>query len=180
MNLLKLFIIQVWLGSHFLAGIPAYPGIPEESGLPEKDYLFKIERSRDADKIYYQINLTSEGRLHPGEPVIIFWKRYTRNGRKEPLTRMQQNRSYGLKYTKLTAHQADFHFAAFKEKTFTLKTTPDGGYNVITQTLHGERELVKMYVRFAGGTFLVPSIEYVEFHLKDISTGFVITEIFKP
>ncbi len=142
--------------------------------------LFKIERSRDADKVYYQVNLTPEGTLHPSEPVSIYWKRYTRDGRTEPLTLLQQNRSYGLKYTEITPWQASFYFAAFKEKTFTIKQLSDGSYRVFTPTPSGEKELTKMYVRFAGGSFLMPRIEYVEFSLKDSHTGLILTEIFKP
>ena len=142
--------------------------------------LFNIERSRDADKIYYQVNLTPEGTLHPIEPVLIHWKRYTKDGRTEPLTRLQQNRSYGLKYTDINPRQTSFHFAAFREKTFTLKQLSDGSYRVFTPTPSGEKELTKMYVRFAGGSFLMPSIEYVEFSLKDTQTGLIVTEIFKP
>ncbi len=153
---------------------------PGAAGNNNQLLLFNIERSRDADKIYYQVNLTPEGTLHPIEPVYSYWKRYTANGRTEPLTRLQQNRSYGLKYTEITPWQASFYFAAFKEKTFTLKQLSDGSYRVFTSTQSGEKELTKMYVRFAGGSFLMPSIEYVEFSLKDIHTGIIVTEIFKP
>lgn len=155
----------------------------ESPGTGEKNnhlLLFKIERSRDADKIYYQVNLTPEGTLQPDEPVSIYWKRHTLDGRTEPLTRLQQNRSYGLKYTKLTPRQASFCFAAFRKKTFTLKQLSDGSYSVVTTTPNGEKELTKLYVRFAESSFLAPSVEYVEFHLKDTHTGLIVTEIFKP
>ncbi|TVQ19896.1 MAG: DUF4833 domain-containing protein [Bacteroidetes bacterium] len=160
----------------------AFPQMESQGAYEKKEpvLLFSIERSRDADRIYYQVNLTPEGRLHPGEPVNIFWKRYTADGRTEPLTRLQQNRSYGLKYTEITPWQASFHFAAFKEKSFTLKQLPDGSYRVFTPTPNGEKELTKMYVMFAGGSFLMPSIEYVTFFLKDTPTGVITTEIFNP
>lgn len=64
----------------------------------DKNYLFKIERSRDADVVFYEANLMEDGSLNQENPIIIYWKKFTTNGKTEPLTKVQNSLSYGLKF----------------------------------------------------------------------------------
>jgi hypothetical protein len=142
--------------------------------------LFEVERNRDPDKIYYEPNVGPDGRINVQNPVNIYWKRYSKNGEKESLTRVQRNYSYGLKYLEVKPHYMVFQFAASKERDFVLKKNPNGDYKVYTQSDSGERELIKMYVHFTGGTYLVPVIGHIELTLKDPKTDKIFTEAFEP
>jgi hypothetical protein len=141
--------------------------------------LFEIERNRDMDRIYYELAL-SDGQLNIQEPINIYWKKNTANNETQPLTRLQRNHSYGLKYLEIKHNFAKFRFAASKERDFVLKKNPNGDYRVYTQSGSGERELIKMYVHFARGTYLVPVIGHIELTLKDPKTDKIFTEAFEP
>lgn len=61
---------------------------------------FRIERSKDANQIFYDINITSENKLNQENPIKIYWVKHTNKGKIEPLTWIQQKYAYGLKYLK--------------------------------------------------------------------------------
>ena len=181
MNLLKLFIIQFWLGSHFLAGIPAYPGIPEESGLPEKDYLFKIERSRDADVVYYQINLLSNNKLNINTPLDIFWVKHSENNQKEPLTRIQSRFSYGIKYLSKSLHKTIFQFRATDQIDFFIQPMENSTkYGVFTEINDRIMLFEKMYIHFGTDSYLKPAIDKIDLHVSDPETGIKKVDTFIP
>jgi len=181
MNLLKLFIIQVWLCSHFLAGIPAYPGIPAESGLPEKDYLFKIERSRDADVVYYQVNLLPNNKLNINTPLDIFWVKHSENNQKEPLTRIQSRFSYGIKYLSKSLHKIIFQFRATDQRDFFIQPMENSTkYGVFTEVNGKIMLFEKMYIHFGNDSFLNPVIDQIDFHVSDPVTGAKEIDTFIP
>jgi hypothetical protein len=35
--------------------------------------LFTIERSKNANVLHYEANLTAQGELDPKEPIVIYW-----------------------------------------------------------------------------------------------------------
>ncbi len=161
---------------------PVLPGTAsssESTGEQQGRVLFEVERNRDSDKIYYEINLDADGRINRHSPVKVYWKRYSGNGEQERLTRVQQNYSYGLKYIDVNPLYAKFRFAASKERVFILKRNQTGEYRVYAQSSFGESELIKMYVHFAGGTFLAPLIDYIELILMDTETDKVFIEAFE-
>jgi hypothetical protein len=142
--------------------------------------LFEIARNRDADKIYYELALTPDGKLDIQEPVYVYWKKYTRHGETQPLTRIQRNHSYGLKYMEIKPDYARFRFAASNERDFIIKKNPWGYFRVYTPGIKGEQELIKMYVHFSGGSYLMPVIGHIELTLKDPETGLLTTQAFEP
>lgn len=181
MNLLKLFIIQFFSGICFLAGIPAYPGIPAESGLPEKDYLFKIERSRDADVVYYQINLNTAQKLNIDEPLDIFWIKHTDKNQREPLTRIQRRWSYGIKYLSTSPESIVFQFRATGTRDFILQQTENNlQYKVYTQVNGKIMQFEKMYIHFGNDSFLNPAIDKIDLHVSDPDTGIKKVDTFIP
>ena len=73
-----------------------------EPGNEENNILFKIGRNRDANEIHYEVKTTAYGTLDLEEPIKIYWIKYNKHGTVEPLTIIQQNFSYGLKFLERT------------------------------------------------------------------------------
>ena len=181
MNLLKLFIIQVWLGSHFLAGIPAYPGIPAENGLTEKEYLFKIERSRDANVVYYQIKINPTHKLNIEEPLDIFWIKHADKNQRETLTRLQRRFSYGIKYISKSPEKVIFQFRATDARDFILQQKGKNlQYKVYTEVDGKVMQFEKMYIHFGNDSFLNPAIDKIDLHVSDPDTGIKKVDTFIP
>ena len=147
----------------------------------ENGLLFMIERSRDLDEVWYSVNVDRNGRVDKDSPVKVYWVRKSEDSRIEPLTGIQRRFSYGIPSFELQNPYNDewvFKLAAYKNRFFTLKREDQSGaYKAFTQSAGREVEVVKMYIEFDGGSFLSPSIAYVELHAIDPSTGEMISEI---
>ena len=63
----------------------------------ETQHLFKLGRSKNANIVQYDVQLTSNGKLHPKEPVIAYWIRLAEDGRKKELKPFQRKWYYGFK-----------------------------------------------------------------------------------
>jgi hypothetical protein len=96
------------IGSFLLTPLLLLASSPEND-----DILFQIVRSRDADKIYYQVNLDKEGNLIAGNPVEIFWLKQTQNNQKEPLTWIQNKYAYGLQFLEVDQQYASLQVCIF-------------------------------------------------------------------
>ena len=57
--------------------------------------LFKIERSRDADEVYYEVNTLADGTLDTDNSIRIYRVKHTENGQTELLTKIQKSLAYG-------------------------------------------------------------------------------------
>lgn len=164
----------------------ATPGAHPQAESPEvhnngaSTVLFEIWRNRDADKIYYELALNRDGNLNQQEPISIYWKQHSKNGEIKPLTRIQRNHSYGLKYLEIKPDHARFRFAASKERDFILMKNPQGQFRVYTLGEKGYQEFIRMYIHFSGGSYLMPVIGHIELTLKDQETGLITTQAFEP
>jgi hypothetical protein len=79
-----------------LATAPIVHGNQSLSPDLETRPLFKIERSKNANIVQYDVQVTPDGKLYQKEPVIVYWIRLAEDGRKRELTFFQRNWSYGI------------------------------------------------------------------------------------
>jgi len=70
---------------------------PSSSTDLQTQHLFRLERSKNANIVQYDVQLTSDGKLYPKEPVIAYWIRLAEDGRKKDLTWFQRKWYYGFK-----------------------------------------------------------------------------------
>ena len=59
--------------------------------------LFTIERSKNANIVQYDVQVTAAGALYAKEPVIAYWVRLAKDGRTEGLSFAQRRWAYGFK-----------------------------------------------------------------------------------
>jgi len=142
--------------------------------------LFKIERSRDPDEIWYTVNLNQNGSLNQDMPVKAFWVRKNENYKIEPLTRIQKRFGYGIRAVdseNSRNNEWQFQLAAYKNQIFILKRSADFQYKVFTLSGSKEIEVERIFVEFDGGSFLAPNIAEVKLTGIDLKTGREFTEI---
>ena len=123
--------------------------------------LFKIERSRDADEIYYEVNTMADGTLDTDNPIRIYWVKHTENGHTEPLTKIQKSLAYGLKYLTVTPETAEFQFVSF-EQSLILQRTKNGIFRVFSDIDGQKVEVHQIYIEFLNNSFWFPKIGKVE------------------
>lgn len=133
--------------------------------------LFKIERSKDANEIFYDVNLDSKNNIDSGNPISIYWIKQTENGKKEPLTLIQKNYAYGIEYLSRSETQAEFQFVSYNKRQFQIKKNNNGEFKVYTQSNNKTVIVNRIFIQIDGGTFWFPKISRVELHSQDIQTN---------
>ncbi len=142
--------------------------------------LFNVGRSKDANEIFYDINLNSSGELNVENPIDIYWIKKTDGNRKEPLTWIQKKYAYGIKFLSVNHSKAIFQFVSYSERTLTLKKSKNGDFKVYLQSNNKEVEIKRIFVQIDGGTFWFPAVSKIEVKGYDANTGLPEIEIINP
>ncbi len=153
---------------------------PETKNINESQILFKIERSKDPDEIWYATNLNSDGSLNQDMPIKVFWVKKTENNIVEPLTLIQKRFSYGIKAMNSVDDEGNewhFRLAAYSDRIFMLKRMVSDQYKVFTLSGTKEIALTQIFVKFDGGSFMFPSIAYAKLIGIETQTGIEISEV---
>jgi len=148
--------------------------------LTKSYHLFKIERSKDANEIFYDVNINSDNKLELNNPLHIYWLKHTENSRIEPLTWIQKNYAYGIEYLTKTKNSAEFQFVSYKKRQFTVKKGRYDKFQVFTISNNKEVIVNRIYIQIDGGTFWFPKISRVELHAQDAKTNKELIEIINP
>jgi hypothetical protein len=156
-------------------------GFAENLMVDELSYLFKIGRSKDSNEIYYQANTTASGDLDSTDPVSIYWIKFSKNSEREPLTWIQNQYAYGLKFLKTTSQEAIFQFVSYPHRTFVLRKSEKGEFRVFNTNPNGiDMEVERIFIQIDGGTFWFPKISRVELHGKTSGAGNLFVETVVP
>ncbi len=142
--------------------------------------LFKIERSKDNNQIFYDVNVDNAGILNDEKPISVYWRRNTEGGTIKPLTWIQQKFAYGLKFINVNDEYATFKFVSYDKMFFTLKKKKDDQFEVYTKYNGKLLKMNRIFIQLDGGTFWVPNITAVEIYAQDMKTGKNVIEIIKP
>lgn len=142
--------------------------------------LFKIERSKDNNQIFYDVNITDSGVLNNKTPINVYWRRNTEGGVIKPLTWIQQKYAYGLNFINVNEDSATFRFVSYKKLFFTLKKTKDNHFEVYTKCNNQILKMNRIFIKIEGGSFWFPNITAVEIYAKNIKTGKDVVEIITP
>jgi hypothetical protein len=139
--------------------------------------LFYIQRSKDANTIMYDANLTSDGRLDARKPVEVYWIRYADKGQREDLTAFQWQMAYGYKHRQLgnAAEGYDICLNAFRKRP--IKVIYRQGKPVALATINGQSAcLQKVFVQVDPRSGLVPRVQYVDMFGIDPERGLPVHE----
>lgn len=144
----------------------------------ENKLLFKIERSRDADEIYYEVNTLADETLDTDNPIRIYWVMHTQNGQAEPLTKIQKSLAYGLKFSNVTPDTAEFQFVSF-EQSLILQKAKNGIFRVFADIDGQQVEVDQINIEFLNNSFWFPKIGKVEMVATLPNTGKTLTKEIK-
>jgi hypothetical protein len=132
-------------------------------------HLFKLGRSKNANIVQYDVQLTSDGDLYPKEPVIAYWIRLAKDGRRKELTSFQRRWYYGFK-TKYDAGSNSVIMKMGRCKRKIIISNKEGVYRGEVQIEGQPAFLEKLFVTsIKKGLFRKTG--YVELYGKDIKTG---------
>ncbi|GAB4448621.1 MAG: hypothetical protein OHK0036_04340 [Bacteroidia bacterium] len=149
--------------------------------IKDKKVLFKIQRSKDANEVYYTVNVDKNGQLDVHNPIQVFWVKYYKDGTKiEPLTWVQKKFAYGINYIHIDKTYAVFQFVSYPKRQLIVKKSTNGQFNVYVMSNNKWVILEKIFVQIDGGTFWLPNIPKVEIYGRDPAFNLLNIEIIKP
>jgi hypothetical protein len=143
------------------------------------EHLFRIERSKNANVVQYDAQLTPEGKLKPEKPVIAYWIMNANSGGKEDLSWVEKKMAYGFSVEYDT--KGDFWImdlvADIQRKIKVYKA--NGRYRAETLIDGRPAFIDRIYIESIEGG-MRPKVKYMEFFGKGIKTGSTLYEKFIP
>jgi hypothetical protein len=143
-----------------------------------KDLLFYLQRSTNANTIVYELQHT-DSTLDTGHPVHPFWILYAEKGQKEDLDYIQRKFAYGIKSNKISDNHYELKFVSYDKYKLELMRGTDNRLHVYTTINNKKAILTRIYLKINGGTFWFPRIEYVDVEGIDPSDNSIVTERMK-
>lgn len=132
--------------------------------------LFIIERSKNANTVHYDAQLTADGRLAPEEPVIAYYIMLAEDGRRKELNWVEKKLAYGFDI-KPTPSQGEYKMTmvAARERSITVRRA---GNAVRAELVIDGRAVIldKIYINASDG-LVMPTVHYMELHGRDRVTG---------
>ena len=145
----------------------------------ETRHVFRIERSKNANIVQYDVQLTPDGRIYPKEAVIAYWIRLAKNGQRKELSATQIRWAYGFK----TKYDVKGNFATLEMKADIGRkikiSAVDSVYRGETMIDGQPAFIEKIYITTIEGG-MIPKVKSIELYGKDTSTGEDRYEKIKP
>ena len=141
--------------------------------------LFKIERNKNANIVQYDVQMRADGKLDPKKPVVAYWIRLAKDGRKKDLKWVEKQFAYGFstKYDAKTNTAVMDMAAKIKRKIKVLEV--EGEYRAETRIDGQSAFLDKIFIN-SKGSGMSTKVRYMELYGKDVKTGEDRYEKFKP
>lgn len=168
----------VLLTSIVITGISINSNTSNNS-LSKESLLFKISRNKDANEIWYTVNIGSKGLPDSKKPLDIFWLKKTAQNKTASLTWIQEHLAYGVKILDVSNSEVEFQFVSYPNRTFQLRNYQHQ-YQVFTKSNNKEIIIERIFINISGGSFLFPEISHVELYGIDPSTNEKTLEIIRP
>ena len=168
MTLLKTIFIWMILG----ISIPMVASHPNQTCT-----IFKIERSRNSEKVVYAINHYGNGKIDMQHPIKVYWEA----GKEiKPLTFIQKKYSYGIILKECNSKEISFSIKALPEQEFLIKEIEDEGFKAFISINQKPSVVEKIFIQFKEGTTRSPDITYVEMVANCCENNEIITKRITP
>jgi hypothetical protein len=144
-----------------------------------RQHLFKIERSKNANIVQYDAQVSPDGKLLKKEPVAAYWIRLAEQGQVEKLSWIQRTFAYGFK-AKLDRNRetAELDMAAdFGRPIIIIR---EGDQYRATAPIDGSQSYLEKIFIQAHGKGIKVTVEYIELFGEDMETGEVRYQKFVP
>jgi len=141
--------------------------------------LFIIERNKNANVVHYDANLTPDGKLDPGNPVIAYWMLLAEDGRRKNLNWMEKKKAYGVKIRPDASHNG-YILTLAAAPWMPLAVKNEAGSAHVEADIGGRPAILqKMFIQ-SRERLMGPKVEYIELYGKDRQTGEALREKILP
>jgi len=144
---------------------------PDPAGAQKKTQpLFIIERSKNANVVHYDAQLTAAGEIDPNEPVIAYWVMLAADGHREELNWIEKKKAYGF-HIKPDPSVNGYKMTVVAVPQGQITVKKDGDAIRAELVIDGRPAVLeKIYINASDG-LLGPKVHYIELYGKDLKTG---------
>lgn len=145
--------------------------------------LFYIQRTINMNTLIYEINYQENGEINKKKPITIYWLEFENNGKKSPLTYVQEKFAYGVEIEELDGSEMIFivNLVSYKKIKIYLKpSVKEGLYRAFVPIREKECQLTNILINIVGGTAIKPIVDFIELFGKDLVTGENVNEKITP
>jgi hypothetical protein len=127
--------------------------------------LFIIERSKNANIVEYDAQISSNGKIHPEQPIIAYWILLAKDGKTQELSSLDK-KAYGFDcFFDSSTGEYQMIIRSFKKRN--IKIYENNNTVKAEIIINGKPAyLDRIYIK-AKETILLPSVEYIELYGKD-------------
>jgi hypothetical protein len=137
---------------------------------PDRQHLFKIERSKNANIVQYDAQVGSDGKLFKKEPVVAYWIRLAEQGQVEKLSWIQRTFAYGFK-AKLDRDRETAELDMSADFGRPIMVIREGDQYRATAPIDGSQSYLEKIFIQAHGKGISVTVEYIELFGEDMQTG---------
>ena len=149
-----------------IALLPA-PGYADD---PAQQSLFKIERSKNANIVQYDVRVEADGKLAKKKPVIAYWIRPGKEERIRSLNWIQRTFAYGFK-AKLNDSRDSVTLDLVADIGRLIQVNLVDGKYLASMSIDGiESTIDKLYIH-STGSGASTSVEYIDLRGTGIDSG---------
>ena len=153
--------------------------LPVQAETPERQHLFHIERSKNANIVQYDAQVGADGKLLQKEPVVGYWIRLAEEGQVKELNWIQKTFAFGFD-TKLDKSRESAELRMKANVGREINIIRNGDEYRATVMIDGVLSYFeKMYIDAARKGMSL-KVRFVELYGEDMQTGEVRYEKFVP
>jgi hypothetical protein len=143
---------------------------PVHAESPSRQHLFKIERSKNANIVQYDVQVNADGSLFRKEPVVAYWIRLAQQGQVEELSWVQRVFAFGFEATfKPETGNVELKMNADVDRLITILN--DGEKYRARGLIDGSDAYIeRVYIR-SNRKGLFFDVEYIELFGEDVDTA---------
>ena len=142
----------------------------ESSSKINKQNLYIIQRNKNRNTVYYDLNVLPNGDVYSTKPIDCYWKMYEKNGIREELTTFEKLTAYGYNIQKGAKGDYIIKMNSLKDRVCQLIRDKSGLYSCVTHIGNKRSNLKRIYVYTVEG-YVMTTVKYIELYGKDAISG---------
>ena len=148
------------------------------ASLNDGNHLFFIERSKNKNRVQYDVCLTEKGDISDSNPVAVYW--VLENGRLRELNPIEKRYAYGINsHEKLEKNKLKLLLAALKDREIVVEKL-EGSFKAIVAINGKVSILERVYVETKERLTGLPKVLYLDLLGRTKEAGIPIKERVLP
>jgi len=154
--------------------------VKEKSPSDSNKLLFYIEQNKNKNTVFYDVNKLADGKINPKKPVVVYWKNFATDGKKEELSYFEWKMAYGFDFKVNKAKNNSFVlFLKSIKRDVQVYIDADRQAKCVMKIKGKMAYLNKIFVQ-ATQTMFLPQVEYLGVYGTELISGKQIYEKILP